>query len=260
MRSTSADACIDTFTANWVARFGVPARLTTDRGAQFVSHAWEVFCKRLGIEHVKTTAYHPQANGLVERSHRQLKDALRARLAGAAWPNHLPWVLLGLRAAPKEASNISSAELVHGAPLVLPGEFVDVPEPPAEFFLENLRREPVLPAGPLSYAAAASMANLPDALRAAWHVYVRRGQVAPPLTPLYQGPYLVVEKGPKFYKIDLGGREDVVSVDRLKPHRGRAEVTAARAPRRGQPPLACVDFSDQSPPESALGGGTVEAS
>jgi hypothetical protein len=51
-----------------------------------------------------TTAYHPQANGLVERTHRQLKDALRARQAGVDWPAHLPWVLLGLRAAPKEVS------------------------------------------------------------------------------------------------------------------------------------------------------------
>ena len=259
LHSTSTESCVEAFTANWLARFSVPARMTTDRGVQFASHAWGIFCKSLGIEHIQTTAYHPQANGLVERSHRQLKDALRARLAGPAWPDHLPWVLLGLRAAPKESSNISSAELVHGAPLVLPGEFLDVPEPPAESFLKALRTEPAVPAGPRSYAEAASMGNLPEALRTASHVYVRRGQVAPPLTPLYQGPYLVIEKGPKVYKLDLGGREDVVSVDRLKPHRGEAEVVAARAPRRGRPLVASVVLPDLSPPESALGGGTMEA-
>ncbi len=259
LRSTSAESCVEAFTANWLARFGVPARVTTDQGVQFTSHAWAVFCRGLGVEHIQTTAYHPQANGIVERSHRQVKDALRARLAGPAWPEHLPWVLLGLRAAPKEDSNISSAELVHGAPLVLPGQFLDVPEPPAESFLETLRTEPAVPAGPRSYAEAASMANLPDALRAASHVYVHRGQVAPPLTPLYQGPYLVLEKGPKFYKIDLGGREDVVSMDRLKPHRGEAEVVAARTPRRGRPRAASVLSADLPPLESALGGGTVEA-
>ena len=260
LKSTSTDACLEALTANWLARFGVPARLTTDRGVQFTSHAWKLFCDKVGIEHIQTTAYHPQANGMVERSHRQLKDALRARLAGVSWPEHLPWVLLGLRAAPKEASNTSSAELVHGAPLVLPGEFLDVPEPPAESFLEELRKEPKLPAGHRTYAAAASMANLPDALRAASYVYIRRGQVAPPLTPLYQGPYPVIEKGSKCFKIDLGGREEVVSVDRLKPHRGVAQVEAARAPRRGRPPLASVVVPDPSPPESDLGGGTVEAS
>ncbi len=48
---------------------------------------------------------------MVERFHRQLKDALRARECGAEWAAHLPWALLGLRAAPKEDSAISSAEL-----------------------------------------------------------------------------------------------------------------------------------------------------
>ncbi len=260
LKTTSAETCLEAFTSNWLARFGVPATMTTDRGVQFASHTWKTFCVKLGIDHVQTTAYHPQANGIVERSHRQLKDALRARLAGASWPDHLPWVLLGLRAAPKETSNVSSAELVNGAPLVLPGQFVDVPEPPAEEFLEALRKEPALPAGRRSYAEAASMANLPDALRVASHVYVRRGQVAPPLTPLYQGPYRVLERGPKVYKIDLGGREDTVSVDRLKPHRGEGTVMEAAAPRRGRPPLASQQVPDPPPPEPALGGGTVEAS
>ena len=41
--------------------------------------------------------------------HRQLKDLLRARLAATDWPQHLPWVLLGLRAAPKGDSSLSSA-------------------------------------------------------------------------------------------------------------------------------------------------------
>jgi hypothetical protein len=47
-----------------------------------------------------------------------------------------------LRAAPKDDSNISSAELVYGVPLVLPGEFVDAKEPPATDFLEHMRATP----------------------------------------------------------------------------------------------------------------------
>ncbi len=86
--------------------------MTSDRGRQFPSALWEGLCQNLQINHISTTAYHPQSNGLVERTHRQIKDALRARLAGNRWPEHLPWVLFGLRAAPKEDSAVSSAELV----------------------------------------------------------------------------------------------------------------------------------------------------
>ena len=54
-------------------------------------------CTTLGICHTVTTAYHPQSNGLVERFHGQLKEGLRLQAAGAAWLEHLPWVLLGIR-------------------------------------------------------------------------------------------------------------------------------------------------------------------
>jgi hypothetical protein len=50
--------------------------------------------------------------GMVERCHWRLKDALRARLAGPDWPLHLPWVLMGLRAAPTEDTGVPAAEIV----------------------------------------------------------------------------------------------------------------------------------------------------
>jgi hypothetical protein len=65
----------------------VPALVTTDRGTQFTSAVWTGLCRRLGITQLYTTAYHPQANGMVERAHRQIKDALRSRQAGSSWRN-----------------------------------------------------------------------------------------------------------------------------------------------------------------------------
>ncbi len=126
VKNIEATTCAEQFVAGWIARFGVPATVTTDRGTQFTSATWAGMCSQLGIEHNLTTAFHPQANGMVERVHRQIKDALHAREAGLAWHSHLPWVLLGLRAAPKEDSGISSAERVLGSPLHLPGELLDV--------------------------------------------------------------------------------------------------------------------------------------
>jgi transposase InsO family protein len=45
------------------------AVITLDRGSQFTSALWDSLCNTLGTEHVQTTAYHPQANGLVKRFH-----------------------------------------------------------------------------------------------------------------------------------------------------------------------------------------------
>jgi hypothetical protein len=76
--------------AGWISRFGVLATITSDRGAQFTSALWAALCSMININHSPTTAYHPQTNGLVERFHRRLKDALRSRAAATDWHNHLP--------------------------------------------------------------------------------------------------------------------------------------------------------------------------
>jgi hypothetical protein len=85
------------------------------------------------------TAYHPQSNGMVELLHRCLKEALKARLAAANWPEHLPWVLLGIRAAPRDDSGVSAAEMVYGAPLCLPGVIVAAQERPPEAFRQQFQ-------------------------------------------------------------------------------------------------------------------------
>jgi len=82
MKDVAAATRGDTLMAGWILRYGVPAQPTSDRGTQFTLAVWAVLCKQLGINHITTTAFHPQANGMVERCHRRLKYALRALLAG----------------------------------------------------------------------------------------------------------------------------------------------------------------------------------
>jgi hypothetical protein len=103
-------------------RFVIPALITSDRGPQFTGALWTVLCQKLGIQHILTTAYHPQAKGMVGSFHCQLKEALGSCNCGAEWAGHLPWVLMGLQVAPKEDSGLSSAELVYGQALRLPGQ------------------------------------------------------------------------------------------------------------------------------------------
>ncbi len=168
----SAETCIKAFMYHWIARFDVPETVTSDRGSQFSSFAWSSFCDWLGVRHAMTTAYHPQANGMVERVHRQLKDSLRARGASTDWPLHLPWVLLGLRAAPKEISGFSSAEAVLGQPLVLPGELAPGSEASPGAFHTNLSSSsPPATCQPRTYAEVAAQPADGNLQSARW-VYV----------------------------------------------------------------------------------------
>ena len=84
-----------------------------------------------------------------------------------------------------------------------------------------------------SYAEVARAT--PGPLATAELVYVRRGAVSPPLTQCYSGPFKVLERGPKVFRLQVGEREEVVSADRLKPHTGTTPTLPAVPPRRGRP-------------------------
>ena len=206
MVSTTASACAQALVHHWVLRFGVPSTITSDRGPQFTSVVWAAMASILNLRLSPTTAFHPQSNGMVERFHRRLKDGLRTRLAGPRWIEHLPWVLLGLRCALAEASGVSPASSVYGAELTLPGEFLDVPEPPSRQFLDKFQQQLELS------TPVASRHNLPAStqppsqvvqdLLACTHVYVRRDGHVPSLTPLYEGHYEVLSRNCLLYTSD----------------------------------------------------------
>ena len=236
LKNTTATDCAAALTSGWIARFGVPDVITSDRGVQFTSAIWQILCKTLRIKHITTTAYHPQSNGLVERFHRQLKNALKSRACGVDWAEHLPWVMLGIRAAPKEDSAVSAAEMVYGSPLTLPGQLLTAEDMPVGNTQQRVETAvEKFAAATRTYADAVQA--VPGELAEVELVYVRQDAVKPPLTPSYSGPFKVIERGPKFFRLKIGDREEVVSADRLKPHTGTTATQPAVPPHRGRPPM-----------------------
>ncbi len=150
--------------------------------------------------------------------------------------------MMGLRAAPKEDCGLSSAELVYGEPLPLPGEFLEGVERPPPEFTQQLRQQmsgfqPPATRPQLQQPASAALSSLMKAQ----FVYIKRGPAAFSLPPLNADPYKVVERGQKYFRLDVRGRSEAVSVDRLKPHLGGSPLQPARQPKSGRPPAA--DFS-----------------
>ena len=128
--------------------------------------------------------------------------------------------LLGIRTSLKEDLKCTAAELVYGTSLRLPGEFF-VPHnasdtDPTNYVaqlkhtMQALRCKP--PRKPSQLRG-----HVDDSLNCASHVFVRRDAVRKPLQSPYDGPYQVLSRSLKFYTLDLNGRKDTVSVDRLKP-------------------------------------------
>ena len=214
--------------------------MTSDRGSQFTSQLWTAIAQLLGIQLHHTTAYHPQSNGLVERFHRHLKASLRARLTGPNWTADLPWVLLGIRSAPKEDLGCSSAELVYGTPLTVPGEFFPTQNSQVDHHshMQQLREQvrSYVPTPTSQHGFGSS--SLPPNLKHSQFVFVRRESHRSSLQRPYEGPFKVLQHGDKRFILDFGGRKETISVDRLKAAYVDSEhpVTLPEPKRCGRPP------------------------
>lgn len=236
----SAAGCARALVYHWVARFGVPADMSSDRGPQFTSSLWAAVSELLGTKLHRTTSYHPQANGLVERFHRTMKAALRARCTHPGWVDELPWVLLGLRTTPKDDLGTCAAELVYGETISVPADFLATPERHTAYdeLLSHLRQT----AGSLRPVATSSHGNTSSRITAdlarAKFVFVRRGAHGHPLTRPYDGPYEVISPGEKVFRLKMGTHEELVSADRLKPAYVETDqpFVVAQPPKRGRPP------------------------
>jgi len=212
----------DALISQWVAPFGVPTHLTSNQGAQFTSALRAHLCNVIGTHHNTTTAYHPQSNGMVKRAHRRLKDALKACMAPADWPQHLPWVLLDINNAPKEDTGKSAAQMVYGTSLTLPAQMAARDELPVDEILWNLSTAAPIPT---RHSQKEAPTEPPAALASVDLVYVRKGGQLQPLAQPYSGLYKVLERGPKYFRLDIGGKDTAVTVDCLKQHTSTTETS-----------------------------------
>ena len=125
--------CCQSFVNIWVSHFGVPSTIVTDRGRQFESNMSRSLTVILESRKACTTAYHLQANDMIERLHCQLKASLKAESDPSLWVNSLPLVLLGEQIALKEDTHSGEVEIVYCTTLHFQEEFfTPSPQPPIE--------------------------------------------------------------------------------------------------------------------------------
>ena len=98
------------------SRHGVPSIILTGKGSNFTSHLFNGICAQFGIEHRTTTAYHPQCDGLTERSNATLKSLLRisADKDQNNWDINLFSVLQAIRITKYTSTGISPFQLLYG--------------------------------------------------------------------------------------------------------------------------------------------------
>ena len=242
----TSESVLDAFTYGWVQQFGVPTTVTSDRGSQFSSHLFQQLAKTWGIKHIMTTPYHPEANGLVERFHRRLKEALIALGSDSPeqWFWRLPCVMLAIRTTIKPDIGASPADLVFGEGLAVPGE--TFPSNPATDETLHRQRQSALADNRLEVARLQPIQtsahrqpqiHLPMDLDTCSHIFVRRGGVQSTLAAPYVGPYRVVRRNAQNFTFAVPGRaNEVVAIARVKPAFCSTDDAEDNEPDEPRPP------------------------
>ena len=96
--------------------FGLPKVIQTDQGSNFTSTTFKQVIKTLGIEHITSTAYHPQSQGALERYHQTLKSMMKKYCIECEkqWDEGIHMLLFASRNAVSESLGFSPFELVFG--------------------------------------------------------------------------------------------------------------------------------------------------
>ncbi|VDP95962.1 unnamed protein product [Trichobilharzia regenti] len=133
LQQQDANGVAKAFTDNWITRFGAPHSLHSDQGAALESQLVHHICNVFDIRKTRTTAYHPEGNGLTERTNLAIKNIPRSflsRLPNDDWDETLPQWFLTYRFSIHSSTVFVSALHLYDQELRLSGK---VQVPPLSF-------------------------------------------------------------------------------------------------------------------------------
>ncbi|KAK0176848.1 hypothetical protein PV328_000950 [Microctonus aethiopoides] len=209
------------FFREWFCHFGAPLTFTTNQDQLFESRILKDFSNLMGMQHIRTTPYHPLSNSPVKQWQRTLRTALMCN-SQMPWPKRLPIVLFGLRAAYHEDLKTSPAEMVFGIPLRVPDTFFVPQNTPIDpqLFIKKLK-EHIRAIEPTTTADHTK--SCPSTTTNLWncfHVFKRVDsfEKQEPFEYSFTGPHEVVSRASnKLFIIKVNGQNTKVPVDKLKP-------------------------------------------
>ena len=99
-----------------ISRVGIPKEILTDQGTSFMSRTLRELYGLLGVKSIRTSVYHPQTDGLVERLNKTLKSMIR-KFIHEEERNLAKWLdplLFAVREVPQASTGFSPFELLFG--------------------------------------------------------------------------------------------------------------------------------------------------
>ncbi|XP_063060131.1 uncharacterized protein LOC134453222 [Engraulis encrasicolus] len=237
---------------------GLPKEILTDQGSPFMSRVMKELCTLLKIKQLRTSVYHPQTDGLVERFNKTLKAMLRKAIEedGRNWDQLIPYLMFAIREVPQSSTGFSPFELLLS---YRPRGLLDIAKeaweeqpcrqrtliehvgamkermkaiyPIVREHMENAQRQ---------QQAAYNRPAQPREFKPGDRVLVLVPTVECKFLATWQGPYEVIEKvGPVNYKVRQPGKrkpEQIYHVNLLKKWHAREALFSCLPPTESMEP------------------------
>ena len=105
----------------WIVLWGCPQYIHTDQGLEFESGLIHELCRRFGIHKTKTTAYHPQSDGMVERFNKTMMQIVSTLCENYVdWDLHLPFAQMAYNSTVHATTGETPNKIVQGRHLHMP--------------------------------------------------------------------------------------------------------------------------------------------
>jgi Reverse transcriptase (RNA-dependent DNA polymerase)/RNase H-like domain found in reverse transcriptase/Integrase core domain/Integrase zinc binding domain len=146
IKQITGEAVAQSIVDEWIARYGIPEQIHSDRGAQFTGEIYQEVMRLMGVTTTVTPPYNPRSNK-VERFHRILGEVLRSDQSKPEeeWPEKLPLALFAYRTAISRTTGVTPFQALFGVNSRVPLDVI-FPTPRGEpekwpTYVENLKQK-----------------------------------------------------------------------------------------------------------------------
>lgn len=271
VKSAQTEDIIKFLVKKIICRHGVPAILQSDKGTIFTSDLFSKLAAALGMKHSLSTAYHPQSQGQVERSHAVLNDCIQIYLQDSLkshsdWDFWLPHITFAINSTKHSTTGFSPFELLYGREVVLPTEAAFIAEEyvTLQKFLSHVRSARTLAWDRIRHSQSVAKfyydqkrqhVEFPIGSQVLHRKYIQKKGLASKLMQYWFGPYIISRKlSDVNYVITArmsNGRiiSETTHVDKLKLYHPRSDDTTVSTI---SPELLDVSHAESlDPPQSA---------
>lgn len=110
-------------------KYGIPAKILTDQGTNFLNNIFKNTCKLVKIEKIQTTAYHPQSNRALDE-HRTLAEYLRhyINVDQTDWNKWIPYTKFTYNITPHTSTGFTPYKLIYSHQATIPTSILTPPK------------------------------------------------------------------------------------------------------------------------------------